>query len=120
MGLSGNNVFEADRAQLMGIAKLESAYLVSFGGVLWIVWPPIIGKLLDMFSTRILAITVVCMSMHVVVMMVCNYVSGFWGQAAVFALFGMNFVSFMTTSVIMARLRIVKTKKSRKTCRGNQ
>lgn len=96
--------YNADRAIFFGIKAMDTTYLLGIMGVANTVGKLIMGKIIDMYRSRIILLTVCVMMTHAVVFSTGNFFQTWIGQAVYFALFGLDLGAYYSTAVILLKL----------------
>ena len=96
-------IYNADRAIFLGIKPMDTTYLLGLMGVTNTIGKIVIGKVVDIFRSRIFLLTTFVMLAHTILFSSGDFFPSFIGQASCFAFFGLAFGAYSATSAVLIK-----------------
>lgn len=95
--------YNADRAIFLGIKPMHTTYLLGLMGITNTIGKIVMGKLVDIFRSRIFLLTTFVMLAHTILFSTGDFFPSMIGQASCFAFFGLTFGAYYSTSAVLIK-----------------
>lgn len=99
--LDAGITYNADRAIFLGINPMDTTYLIGIMGISNTIGLIVMGKIVDMFRSKIFLLAAIVMLAHSVLIATSDFFPTFTGQGIYFSMFGLTMSSYLVTSTVL-------------------